>query len=94
MLPKKGNSNGKQRIALLQKFIDLFGKVCIEAIVGDREFIGNDWLMFLQSEHIAYHIRIKDNMWFTKLGGEKIRMSWLLQGCRIGKVIIIPECCI
>jgi hypothetical protein len=85
MLPKRGNSNGKERIVLLQKFIDLFGKGCIEAIVGDREFIGNDWLMFLQSEQIAYHIRIKDNMWFTKAGGAKIRMSWLLQGCRLGE---------
>ena len=83
MLPKKGNSNGKERIALLNRFIKIFGKACIEAIVADREFIGNDWLMFLQSEQLAYHIRIKDNMWFTKPGGEKLRMSWLLQGCRI-----------
>src|SRR3954463_1599875 len=32
MLPKRGNSNCKERIALLQKFIDLFGKGCLEAI--------------------------------------------------------------
>jgi hypothetical protein len=85
MLPKRGNSNCKERIALLNRFIDLFGKGCIEAIVGDREFIGNDWLMFLQAAHIAYHIRIKDNMWFTKPGGVKFRMSWLLQGFSIGE---------
>ena len=85
MLPKRGHSNCKERIALLQKFIDLFGKGGIEAIVADREFIGNDWLLFLQSEQIPYHIRIKDNRWFTRPGGAKIRMSWLLQGCSIGQ---------
>lgn len=85
MLPKSGNSNCKERIALLQKFIDLFGKGGIEAMVGDREFTGNDWLMFLQAAHIAYPMRIKDNRWFTRAGGEKISMSWLLQGCRMGE---------
>jgi Transposase DDE domain len=91
MLPKKGNSNCKERIALLKRFIELFGKGCIGAIVADREFIGNDWLMFLQSEHIAYHIRIKDNMWFTKAGGAKLRMSWLLQGCKMGEGYYHPK---
>ena len=91
MLPKRGNSNCKERIALLNRFIKIFGKGCIEAIVADREFIGNDWLMFLQSEHIAYHIRIKDNMWFTKAGGAKLRMSWLLQGCKTGEGYYHPK---
>lgn len=85
MLPKRGNSNCEERIELIKKFIEQFGKDCIEAIVADREFIGKQWLRFLQSETIPYHIRIKDNMWFTKPDGEKIRMSWILQGCKTGE---------
>jgi hypothetical protein len=80
MLPKKGNSNSEERMELIKRFIELFGKQCIKALVADREFIGEQWLSFLQAERIAFHIRVRDNMWFTKPGGEKIRMSWILQG--------------
>ena len=40
LLPKKGNSNSKERIELIQRFVELFGKECMEALVADREFIG------------------------------------------------------
>lgn len=85
MLAKRGNSNSEERVALIKRFIELFSKDCIKAIVADREFIGNEWLSFLQRESIPFHIRIKDNMWFTKPGGEKIRMSWILQGCKLSE---------
>jgi hypothetical protein len=91
MLPKRGNSNSIERIDLLQHFIRLFGKDCIAALVADREFIGNQWLSFLEQEHIAYHIRIKDNMWFTKPNGERLKMSWILQGLPIKTVYNHPK---
>jgi hypothetical protein len=91
MLPKRGNCNCEERRELIKRFIEQFGKGCIEAIVADREFIGNEWLSFLQAECIPFHIRIKDNMWFTKPGGEKMRMSWILQGWRIGEVYHHPK---
>lgn len=91
MLAKRGNSNCAERTELIKTFIELFGKDCIEAIVADREFIGNPWLSFLQAECIAFHIRIKDNMWFTKPGGEKMRMSWILQGCSPHEVYHHPK---
>lgn len=91
MLPKRGNSNCEERTELIQRFIELFGTECIKAIVADREFIGNKWLSFLQTECIPFHIRIKDNMWFTKPDGEKIRMSWILQGCKLHEVYHHPK---
>jgi Transposase DDE domain len=91
MLSKRGNSNCEERVELIKRFVELFGKECIEAVVADREFIGNEWLSFLQSERIPFHIRIKDNMWFTKPDGEKMRMSWILQGCTIGEVYHHPK---
>ncbi len=62
-----------------------------EAVVADREFIGNEWLSFLQAERIPFQIRIKDNMWFTKPDGETMRMSWILQGCKPGEVYHHPK---
>jgi hypothetical protein len=76
MLPKKGNSNCKERIELIKRFINLFGKGCIEALVADREFIGAGWIHYLQAERLPFHIRIRDNMWFTKpQDGQQLKIS-------------------
>ncbi len=61
MLDKRGNSNMNERIALINDFIDWFGKDCINCLLADREFIGKDWLGFLNENNIRYHIRIRNN---------------------------------
>jgi hypothetical protein len=48
MLDKRGSSNSKERIELVNKFIRLFGKDAIGPIVADREFVGKQWLEFLE----------------------------------------------
>src|SRR3954466_14945492 len=73
LLAKKGNTNTKERTDLLDKFVKLFGKQCIKAVVADREFIGKDWLGYLQQQRIPFHIRVRNNMWFEKPRGEKLR---------------------
>ena len=40
LLNKKGNSNSEERISLIDRFIKLFGKDCIDCIMADREFVG------------------------------------------------------
>lgn len=61
MLDKQGNSNSSERIELVNKFIRLFGKDVIESIVADREFVGEQWLEFLNRSRIRYYIRIRNN---------------------------------
>jgi len=61
MLNKRGNSNTSERIALVQDFIDCFGKDCIDCLLADREFVGEQWLNFLNSKGIRYFIRIRNN---------------------------------
>ncbi len=39
MLDKRVNSNIKERIDLINRFICLFGKQVIESVVADREFV-------------------------------------------------------
>jgi hypothetical protein len=41
MLDKRGNSNTSERIALVQDFIDHFGKDRIDCLLADREFVGD-----------------------------------------------------
>jgi hypothetical protein len=61
MLNKQGNSCTSERITLLEDFIEWFGSECIDSLLADREFIGEDWLAFLNTNKIQYHIRIRNN---------------------------------
>ena len=56
---KKGNSNTKERIDLMQKFIGKFGNNHLLGVLGDREFIGEKWLKWLKYNDIEFYIRIK-----------------------------------
>lgn len=61
MLDKRGNSNSQERIDLINRFIHLFGRGVIDSIVADREFVGQQWLEFLNRNRIRYYIRIRNN---------------------------------
>ena len=61
MLDKRGNSNSQERIDLINRYIRLFGKETIECVVADREFVGQQWLEFLNTNKIKYYIRIRNN---------------------------------
>jgi len=61
---KRGNSNTTERINIMKKFIEVFGKEKIEVLTADREFIGKEWFKYLIDEDIPLVIRIKKN---TKL---------------------------
>ncbi|MCP4354601.1 MAG: IS4 family transposase, partial [Proteobacteria bacterium] len=65
LLNKRGNSNTKERIEVLKKYIDNFGKDNIGGILADREFIGNKWVKYLIDAEIPFYIRVKANMWTT-----------------------------
>ena len=68
-LPKKGNSNTKERIELLEKFIQIFGIEKIDRLLGAREFIGETWFAYLSTHHIKFCIRIKRAMHLSRTNG-------------------------
>ena len=64
VLPKKsrgGNSNCKQRIALLRKLLTVLAAQDIHALTMDREFVGKPWLKWLDDQDIGYVVRVKKN---------------------------------
>lgn len=78
LLPKRGNSNSSERIELISRFIRLFGVECIDCLVADREFVGQEWLQFLNSNKIRYHIRIRNNFKvFLPHKNKQVKASWL-----------------
>lgn len=78
MLDKKGNSNQKERIDLLQEFVGVFGRENIKTVIGDREFIGEGWLKWLIDNKINFHIRIPKSHYVT-INGERLKGEALLQ---------------
>ncbi len=61
-LDSKGNSNTAERNQLMEMFINTFGAQKISYILGDREFIGDDWFSYLDKLQIKFIMRIKSNM--------------------------------
>ena len=62
MLEKKGNSNGDERMDLLDRFYNLFPDAKVAYLTGDREFIGKQWLTYLLIEPvIQFRLRIRES---------------------------------
>lgn len=59
VLTKQGNSNQRERIALIKRFISRFRQASIRGVLGDREFIGETWWDWLSREQLPFLIRMK-----------------------------------
>ena len=94
LLPKAGNSNTKERIKLIDRFIDLFGLESIDCLIADREFVGQRWIKYLNDHKILYYIRIRENFKVVQpRNGKCVKVSWLfsnlpLNTCRVNYRIV------
>jgi hypothetical protein len=52
IMPKFDNSSTAERIELMQRYIDLFGIDTIDCLLGDREFVGDHWLAYLNNKRL------------------------------------------
>jgi hypothetical protein len=57
-----GGSSMAQRMGLLTRFMALFGKKSIKLLLGDAEFIGNQWFEFLVENEIPFVIRVAGHL--------------------------------
>ena len=60
-LKKRGNSNTVERIDLIKQIILLIGTKNIDCLLGDREFVGMDWIKWLDEQNISFLFRIRNN---------------------------------
>jgi hypothetical protein len=65
----------------LNRFIKLFGKAKILGVLGDREFIGEDWLKWLQSENINFFLRLKKNFLVFNSRNSATAKKFMLKIC-------------
>ena len=91
LLPKRGNSNTKERIELMERYIRLFGESTIDCLVADREFVGQHWIGWLNDNRIRYHIRIRENFWVhNPHNGKDFKAFWTFQDLKEGESKHLP----
>lgn len=90
-LNKRGNSNSRERIVLLKRFVDQFGRGRIKGLLADREFIGDEWFGWLLSQKIPFTIRIRNNCYTTNAQGERVRVDQLCYTLKPGEKRIIQN---
>ena len=85
---KRGNSDFADRRKLLKRFLKVFGQGKIQVLLGDREFIGKQWIRYLQRHQIPFCFRLKESgqKMFNKKG-QPVLVKQLFHGLKAGESI-------
>lgn len=81
-LPHGGNSATGDRIALMRRYLARFEVSTIRILLADREFIGTEWLKFLNDNNIPFAIRIRENLRVTDEAGHELTLYARLRRAR------------
>ena len=79
----------KERIEIVTRFINQFGKDNITGILADREFIGDKWFGFLIEEKLSFYIRIKNNIVTTNTQGLEVDIDGLFYGVKVHEIMVL-----
>ncbi len=94
LLDHRGNSDTARRIALLQRYLSVFGAASIQWLLADREFIGARWMEFLNENNIPFAIRAKEDMTLIIDGERTLPLLSLLRRVRARRVVRLFEGCL
>jgi len=61
LLDSKGISSTEQRIQLMEMVFQIIDPKQIECLLGDREFVGEEWFDWLDTKGIPFVIRVREN---------------------------------
>jgi len=89
LLPKRGNSNTRERIKIIDRVIDMFGAANIGCLTGDREFIGKQWFGYLLDKLNNFRMRIKDNTLVTNSRGIAVPVKTLFRHLKPGQWVAL-----
>lgn len=78
-LPHQGSSDTASRVALMRRYLALFPATSISLLLADREFIGAEWMDFLNENNINFVIRVKIDMSVTMDDGRTWSFATLLR---------------
>jgi hypothetical protein len=90
VLGKAGNSSTAERIVLMERFLAVFGAARIAALLADREFVGEDWFLWLQRQGIPFHQRIKRDTLIPNSWNRLMRADALFGSLPPGRPFLLP----
>lgn len=93
LLPKKGNSNTATRINLLDRLRKAFPDLKIAALMGDREFIGDQWMAYLKRRKVPFILRLKENQHVVRDGYETQAIAMIARRLERGGKMIVKGWC-
>ncbi|RZK20076.1 MAG: IS4 family transposase [Hymenobacter sp.] len=87
---RSGNSNAADRIALLQVCVKLLGKDRIGLVLGDREFVGQQWFKWLKDNGLNFVMRLPRHHLLTFPSGRQQAVAGL--GLAVGQTRRFAHC--
>ena len=93
LLPTAGNSHTSERTELLDRLRAAFPDMTIAALMGDREFIGEAWMAYLQRHNIAFVLRLRENQHILRAGYVALPISVIAQHLKAGDKMIVKGDC-
>lgn len=85
VLDRPGNSGARERVRLIERYIAVFGKDSIGMLLADREFIGADWLNWLNENDIPFTIRVRAGLRARRADGRDRTLARLMARPRTGR---------
>lgn len=85
LIEGRGCSDTGMRIALVERYLMHFPASTIRLLLADREFIGADWLKFLNNNNIPFAIRLRENLRVTTEDGHDLTLRARLRQARRGR---------
>lgn len=80
LLPRRGNSHTRVRIALIRRYLAHFPASSVRLLLADREFIGAEWLNFLEDNNILFSIRLREDLRVLTEDGCELTLFARLRG--------------
>ena len=93
LLPSAGNSDTATRTCLLDRLRSVFPGLTIAALTGDREFIGDDWMAYLNSQQIPFILRLRENQYVVRDGYETWTIADIARPLARGEKMIVKGWC-
>jgi Transposase DDE domain len=93
LLPAAGNSATSERTELLDRLRAAFPNMKIAALMGDREFVGDAWMAYLQHQNIPFILRLRENQHVLRAGYVALPISVIAQGLKAGDKMIVKGNC-
>ncbi|MBL8254242.1 MAG: IS4 family transposase [Candidatus Competibacter sp.] len=87
---KAGNSDTAERKAPMERFLAVFGAGRIAVLLADREFVGEAWFHWLQTQRVPFHQRIKRDTLVPNRWNRMMRIDTLWGSLKPGQAHLLP----